>query len=75
MIILYPSESDDTQIQLLMIDVDPKLLKTLQLSQYSTQYLRGCQTAMKNNQKMINESMKVFDHEEALLDLKLAKMR
>jgi hypothetical protein len=39
------------------------------------QYLLGCQTAMKSNKKMINESLKVFDREEALLDLRLAKMR
>lgn len=39
------------------------------------QYLLGCQTAMKSNKKMINESLKVFDKEEALLDLRLAKMR
>lgn len=60
---------------LFFVDVDLKLLKTLQLSQYSVQYLLSCQTAMKNNKKLINESLKVFDREEALLDLRLAKMR
>ena len=60
---------------ILLTDVDQKLLRTLQLSQYSVQYLLGCQTAMKSNKKMINESLKVFDREEALLDLRLAKMR
>jgi hypothetical protein len=56
-------------------DVDHKLLKTLQLSQYSVQYLRSCQKAMTNNKVAINEALKVFDDEEAILDLKLARMR
>ena len=55
--------------------MDHKLLKTLQLNQYSVQYLLSCQKAMKNNKNMINDALKVFDDEEAILDIKLAKMR
>ena len=55
--------------------MDHKLLKTLQFGQYSVQYLLACQKAMKNNKIIISDALKVFDDEEALLDLRLAKMR
>jgi hypothetical protein len=56
-------------------DIDHKLLKTLNLSQYSVQYLLSCQSALSNNKALIKDALRVFDDEEALLDLKLAKMR
>jgi hypothetical protein len=56
-------------------DVDHKLLKTLQLSQYSVQYLLSCQKEMRNNKDVIKSALKVFHDEEALVDIKLAKLR
>ena len=60
---------------LIYLDVDHKLLKTLQFGQYNVQYLLACQKALKNNKIIINDALKVFDDEEAMLDLRLAKMR
>ena len=56
-------------------DVDPTLYKTIQLAQYSSQYLLSCRKLMKERETVLKTALKTFQEEEELLDLKLAKMR
>lgn len=56
-------------------DVDPRLHHAMQLAQYSTQYLLGCQTLLNQRKTVIGEATKCFEKEEAELDMQIAKLR
>lgn len=55
--------------------MDPKLHKLLQMEQYGMQYLLACHELLKGKEKIVNKAIKTFEEEEALLDLKIAKLR
>ena len=56
-------------------DVDPRLHHTMQLAQYSTQYLLGCQTLLNQRKTVIGQAYQCFEQEEAELDMEIAKLR
>lgn len=55
--------------------MDPRLLHAIQLAQYSSQYLLGCQEVLRDKSDLIDKALRCFDDEEEELDLQLAKMR
>ena len=56
-------------------DVDPRLLHAIQLSQYSTQHLIGCQALLNQRKGVIGEAYQCFEREEEDLDMQIAKLR
>lgn len=55
--------------------MDPRLLRALQLSQFSVQYLLSSQKVMKEKENTIRSAVHTFQQEEDLLDVKIAKMK
>jgi hypothetical protein len=55
--------------------VDPRFHQTLQMAQYSIQYLVGCQNLLTQRAELIENALKVFQTEEDDLDFQIAKMK
>lgn len=56
-------------------DIDPKLYKALQLSQYGAQYIMASRDFMKKKEGVVKSAIKTFEDEERLLDRKIAKLK
>ncbi len=57
------------------LDAEPVILKGLQLTQFTAQYLLCSKEVMKEKSNMIHDALKTFQKEEDLLDLKIAKLK
>ena len=55
--------------------MDPKLLRAMQLQQYSAQYLLSCHCLLQSKERVVRTALHTFASEEQLLDLKIAKLR
>lgn len=47
----------------------------MQTQQYNAQYLLSCHSLLRKKERSVREAVRVFEDEERLLDLKIAKMR
>lgn len=73
--VFYIDSVSPNGCSLVIIDADPRLYHTLQLAQYSTQYLLACQEMLRDRTELIQKALNCFDKEEQELDVQLAKMR
>ena len=55
--------------------VDPLMQKAMHVMQYSAQYLVRTRTTLREKEELISSALEVFNEEEDLLDLKIAKLR
>ena len=62
-------------IILCLVDCDPRLLKALNLAQFTAQYLLSSKKVMDEKKKIIQNALKTFQSEEDILDLKITKLR
>eukprot|EP00981_Chlorochromonas_danica_P012499 scaffold5082_cov195-Ochromonas_danica.AAC.10 len=57
------------------LDCDPLLLKAMQLTQFSTQYLLSSKKALQEKRHLVSKALDTFQQEEDLLDMKIAKLK
>ena len=55
--------------------VDPLMHKALHALQYGAQYLVRTRSTLREKEELISSALEVFDEEEDLLDLKIAKLK
>lgn len=55
--------------------MDLRLLRALQLSQFSAQYLLASKKMLEEKKHTIHEALKTFQEEEDVLDIKIAKLK
>ena len=55
--------------------VDPLMQKALHAMQYSAQYLVRTRAVLREKEELISSALEVFNAEDDLLDLKIAKLR
>eukprot|EP01039_Chlorochromonas_danica_P004626 gene4626-5068_t len=75
-VVLLRTFLDDVALgDVAMEDCDPLLLKAMQLTQFSTQYLLSSKKALQEKRHLVSKALDTFQQEEDLLDMKIAKLK